>query len=372
MGKIELYGVTKAYGKNKAVIEDMNLTVSDGSFTVLLGPSGCGKSTLLRIIAGLEEENGGDVFIDGENMRGVEPGRRGLAMVFQNYALYPTMSVCGNVEFGLKNMKVPKAEREERVAEALRMVDMEQFSERKPRQLSGGQCQRVALARAIVKKPRIFLMDEPLSNLDAKLRTQIRADLIELYRRLGTTFLYVTHDQTEAMSMGTEIILLEAGRIRQQDNPGALYNAPKNLFSARFIGSPAMNIVEARLFAEVYPYIPGNASHVGFRPERVGIAHDGNTPNPGEIRIPGEIVTRESLGDRTLYKFMTDFGHHYVKTHSQQPVDYGPCAMSLDIPDLHYFGADGERIDSDGVDAGLWFTVTNRSLPIAMPRAAVV
>ena len=209
MDKITLKGITKAYGKNPPVIENLNLDIKDGSFTVLLGPSGCGKSTVLRMIAGLEKTTEGDVLIDGVSVRDVEPGDRNIAMVFQNYALYPTMTVRDNIEFGLKNMKVPKEERKARIAEIAEMVGLTEYLDRKPANLSGGQRQRVALARAIVKKPAVFLMDEPLSNLDAKLRTQTRTDLIELHQKLKTTFVYVTHDQIEAMSMVTDIVLLD-------------------------------------------------------------------------------------------------------------------------------------------------------------------
>ena len=193
--KIVLQDIEKAYGKDAPVIEDLNLEIEEGSFTVLLGPSGCGKSTTLRMIAGLEQETKGTLSISGKDMKEVKPGDRGIAMVFQNYALYPTMTVKENIEFGLKNCKVPKAEREARIREVSMSVGLEEYLNRKPNALSGGQRQRVALARAMVKKPEVFLMDEPLSNLDAKLRTQLRTDLIELHHKLGSTFVYVTHDQ---------------------------------------------------------------------------------------------------------------------------------------------------------------------------------
>lgn len=196
--KIVLENIEKSYGKEAPVIEGLNLEIGEGSFTVLLGPSGCGKSTTLRMIAGLEEETGGTLYIDGKDMKEVKPGDRDIAMVFQNYALYPTMTVRENIEFGLKNAGVAKKEREERICEVSRSVGLEEYLNRKPSALSGGQRQRVALARAMVKKPGVFLMDEPLSNLDAKLRSQLRTDLIELHNRLGSTFVYVTHDQVEA------------------------------------------------------------------------------------------------------------------------------------------------------------------------------
>ena len=208
----------------------------------MLGPSGCGKSTTLRMIAGLEALSEGELDIEGQDMDGVAPRDRDVAMVFQNYALYPTMNVRDNIEFGLKNAKVPKAEREHRIREVCDMTGLTEYLRRKPGALSGGQRQRVALARAMVKHPSIFLMDEPLSNLDAKLRSQLRSDLIELHHKMNATFIYVTHDQIEAMSMGTDIVLMNQGKIMQQGSPEEIYRTPQNVFTARFIGSPAMNV----------------------------------------------------------------------------------------------------------------------------------
>ena len=239
MSQIELKNVNKTYGKDNCVIDHLDLTISDGSFTVMVGPSGCGKSTTLRMIAGLEDLSGGDLYIDGARMNDVEPGERNIAMFFQNYALYPTMNVKENIEFGLINSKVPKEERERRINDICGTVGLLPFLKRKPGQLSGGQRQRVALARAMVKKPRVFLMDEPLSNLDAKLRNQMRTELIELHKQLGTTFVYVTHDQTEAMSMATDIVLMNKGVIQQHDSPLNIYSNPENLFTAQFIGNQA-------------------------------------------------------------------------------------------------------------------------------------
>lgn len=219
MSSIELRHVSKSYDGKPPVIPDLSLTIPDGSFTVLVGPSGCGKSTTLRMIAGLEDVTSGDLFIDGERVNEVGPSDRDIAMVFQNYALYPTMTVRGNIEFGLINMKVPEDERRRRIDEISRIVGLEGYLDRKPSQLSGGQRQRVALARAMVKKPKVFLMDEPLSNLDAKLRTQMRTELIALHQRLGTTFVYVTHDQTEAMSMATKIASCATALSSRQTSP---------------------------------------------------------------------------------------------------------------------------------------------------------
>ena len=245
--KIVLENIEKSYGKEAPVIEGLNLEIGEGSFTVLLGPSGCGKSTTLRMIAGLEEETGGTLYIDGKDMKEVKPGDRDIAMVFQNYALYPTMTVRENIEFGLKNAGVAKKEREERICEVSRSVGLEEYLNRKPSALSGGQRQRVALGRAIVRNPKVFLMDEPLSNLDAKLRVQMRTEISKLHERLGATIIYVTHDQTEAMTLGTRIVVMKDGVVQQVDTPQNLYNAPGNLFVAGFIGSPQMNFLDAKV-----------------------------------------------------------------------------------------------------------------------------
>ncbi|WMJ84414.1 ABC transporter ATP-binding protein [Oscillospiraceae bacterium LTW-04] len=344
MNKIELRNITKAYGANSPVIEKLDLNIKDGSFTVLLGPSGCGKSTVLRMIAGLEKETEGDTYIDGVNVKNMQPGERRIAMVFQNYALYPTMNVKENIEFGLKNIKIPKAERETRVNEIAKMVGLEEYLVRKPQHLSGGQRQRVALARAIVKKPSVFLMDEPLSNLDAKLRNQIRTDLIELYRKLNTTFVYVTHDQVEAMSMGTEIILLDKGEIKQKGSPSAIYEKPNNVFTARFIGSPPMNILEAKVYASMGHALPAGAQHVGFRPEKASLGVK-NSPAENEIAFKGDILTREMLGDQILYKVETPCGVVNVKSFDTRPIDYGACTVYVQKDSLFFFDADEQRID---------------------------
>jgi sn-glycerol 3-phosphate transport system ATP-binding protein len=342
MSLIELQGITKSYGKNPPIIKDMDLSIAGGGFTILLGPSGCGKSTILRIIAGLEGINGGSVKIGGYDMSGIEPGDRGVAMVFQNYALYPTMTVRENIEFGLKNLKIPKAERNARIEESARMVGLESFLGRKPKSLSGGQRQRVALARAIVKKTGIFLMDEPLSNLDAKLRAQIRTDLIELHRKLGITFVYVTHDQVEAMSMGTEIILLESGAVRQQAAPPELYDTPANLFAARFIGSPPMNVIEANILGMAG--LPPTARHVGFRPEKTMLVRAAQPLPHGAVRVRGELTAREMLGDRIVCKVKTDNCCIYAKTSDERLAEYGEVTVAAQREHLHFFDGDEQRI----------------------------
>ena len=238
MGAIQLKNVTKKFG-DQMVIDDLNLSIEDGSFTVLVGPSGCGKSTTLRMITGLDEPTSGDIYIDGKKINDLTPGKRDIAMVFQNYALYPTMTVRENIEFGLENKKVPKEERKKRVQEICEVVGLTQYLDSKPATLSGGQRQRVALARAMVKQPKVFLMDEPLSNLDAKLRGQMRVELIGLHKKLGTTFVYVTHDQVEAMSMADDIVLMKDGYIVQQSSPRELYNkiATKEMLGSEIIYS---------------------------------------------------------------------------------------------------------------------------------------
>ena len=226
-------------------VQDFNLDIKDREFIVLVGPSGCGKSTTLRMVAGLEEISGGELLIDGKRMNDVAPKGRDIAMVFQNYALYPHMSVYDNMAFGLKLRKVPKAEIDKSVHEAAKILDIEHLLDRKPKALSGGQRQRVAMGRAIVRSPKVFLMDEPLSNLDAKLRVQMRVEISKLHKRLQTTIIYVTHDQTEAMTLGTRIVVLKDGIIQQVDTPQNLYNTPNNIFVAGFIGSPQMNLIDA-------------------------------------------------------------------------------------------------------------------------------
>ncbi len=347
MNKIELKNVSKAYEKNAPVIENLDLSIKDGSFTVLLGPSGCGKSTILRMIAGLEKETGGEIFIDGQSVKGVEPGDRKIAMVFQNYALYPTMTVRGNIEFGLKNMGVPKSERETRIEEIAEMVGLSEYLGRKPAHLSGGQRQRVALARAMVKKPSVFLMDEPLSNLDAKLRTQIRTDLIELYQKIKTTFVYVTHDQVEAMSMGTDIVLLDRGAIMQQADPQRIYQAPENLFTARFIGAPPMNAVPADAARASGMNVPGGTVLIGFRPERAILAGETAKAPEGHIAIPGRVLTREMLGDQVLYKVETKYGVVNVKNFTARTLDLKNAVVLARQEDILFFDAD-ERLIPEG------------------------
>ena len=247
MANVSLKHVYKIYDGGVTAVTDFNLEIADKEFIILVGPSGCGKSTTLRMIAGLEDISKGELYIGDMLANDVAPKDRDIAMVFQNYALYPHMTVYDNMAFGLKLRKTPKEEIKRRVEEAARILGIEQYLDRKPKALSGGQRQRVALGRAIVRNPKVFLLDEPLSNLDAKLRAQMRTEISKLYQRLGTTFIYVTHDQTEAMTMGTRIVVMKDGFIQQVDTPQHLYDMPCNMFVAGFIGSPQMNFINATL-----------------------------------------------------------------------------------------------------------------------------
>ena len=245
MASLSLKNICKVYPNGFEAVKNFNLEIADKEFIIFVGPSGCGKSTTLRMIAGLEDISSGELKIDGRVVNDVEPKDRDIAMVFQNYALYPHMTVFDNMAFGLKLRKVPKDEIKKKVEEAAKILDLEKLLDRKPKALSGGQRQRVAMGRAIVRNPKVFLMDEPLSNLDAKLRVQMRSEIASLHNRLKATIIYVTHDQTEAMTLGTRIVVLKDGVIMQVDSPQKLYNEPNNLFVAGFIGSPQMNFIDA-------------------------------------------------------------------------------------------------------------------------------
>ncbi len=332
MANIVIQNATKRYGEN-TVIQNLNLTLEDGLFTVLVGPSGCGKTTLLRMIAGIESVTEGTIFIDGEDVTKTAASKRGVAMVFQNYAIYPTMTVRENIEFGLKNAKIPKPERELRITEVCDAIGLTEYLERKPSQLSGGQRQRVALARAMVKKPRIFLMDEPLSNLDAKLRAQMRIELKELHRRLGTTFVYVTHDQIEAMSMADNIVLMEQGIIRQEASPETLYADPQHVFAAKFIGTPPMNILAPT----------ADGVQFGCRPENIQLS---NTKTDAFLSIPCTIITHEMLGSETHFSIQNTLGKFMVKlsTADASTLSTGNLYCNISAEDLFLFDKNGQRI----------------------------
>jgi sn-glycerol 3-phosphate transport system ATP-binding protein len=354
VAEIILKQISKQF-EQRPVIRDLNLTIRDGSFTILLGPSGCGKTTTLRMIAGLEVQDRGELWIGDGRVDQVPPGERDVAMVFQNYALYPTMTVRENIEFGLINKKVPKRERRLLVEEITETVGLKDYLNKKPGVLSGGQRQRVALARAMIKKPRVFLMDEPLSNLDAKLRTHMRTELVELHRKLGTTFVYVTHDQTEAMSMGEEIVVMNQGKIIQAGNPLHVYNNPDNVFTAQFIGTPPMNVVERGSAAHLLSVNRGaEVAYIGFRPEKVVTTirqeDDG-------LKLSGLIVTRQILGAETVYQFQTEIGTIFARDFSTSLLDIS-SAMELFIAyrDLHFFDRQGNRIKeaaNDLADEGI-------------------
>lgn len=247
MASLSLRNINKTYPNGFVAVKDFNLEIEDREFIIFVGPSGCGKSTTLRMIAGLEEITSGELYIEDKKVNDVEPKDRDIAMVFQNYALYPHMSVYDNMAFGLKLRKTPKDEIDRLVHEAAKILDIEHLLDRKPKALSGGQRQRVAMGRAIVRNPKVFLMDEPLSNLDAKLRVQMRIEISKLHQRLETTIIYVTHDQTEALTLGTRIVVMKDGLVQQVDSPIELYNKPNNLFVAGFIGSPQMNFIDAKV-----------------------------------------------------------------------------------------------------------------------------
>ena len=287
MGQIQLKQVTKSFG-DVQVIPPLDLTIHDGEFTVFVGPSGCGKSTLLRLIAGLEDITTGHIEIDGTDATNLVPAKRGLAMVFQSYALYPHMSVRKNIAFPLRMAKMDKAEIDRRVNAAAEVLNLADYIDRRPGQLSGGQRQRVAIGRAIVREPSAFLFDEPLSNLDAALRVGMRMEISELHKKLATTMIYVTHDQVEAMTMADKIVVLQAGVIEQVGSPLELYRTPQNKFVAGFIGSPKMNFVEGEFAAQ------HNAHSVGVRPEHIDVVQ-------GEGMWQGTVGVAEHLGSDTFF-----------------------------------------------------------------------
>ncbi len=317
MADLELRSIAKSFGQT-VVLEDVSLRVADGGFTILLGPSGCGKSTLLRIIAGLEQQTSGEVFIGGEAVGHLSPQQRDIAMVFQTYALYPHLSVRDNLAFGLKIRGESRQVIDSRIGEAAELLGIADLLARKPKELSGGQRQRVAMGRAIVRKPKLFLFDEPLSNLDARLRTTMRVELKKLHQRLGATMIYVTHDQVEAMTLGDTIVLLDAGKVRQIDPPSRIYNTPADPFVAGFIGSPGMNLIEGSVThkAGAWTFTSGHLklalpaikspmpvegvsrTVLGIRPEDVSL-----TPSDGpDATLTGEVEVVEDLGaDQILY-----------------------------------------------------------------------
>lgn len=324
MAEVKLINVSKVYENNLVAVKEVTFTVEDQEFVVLVGPSGCGKTTTLRMIAGLEEISKGELYIDNVLVNNLPAKDRDIAMVFQNYALYPHMTVFENMAFGLKIRKLPKDEIKKRVEEAAKILGIENLLDRKPKQLSGGQRQRVAVGRAIVRKPKVFLFDEPLSNLDAKLRVQMRTEISKLHQRLKATMIYVTHDQTEAMTMGDRIVVLKDGVVQQIDTPLNLYNKPVNKFVAGFIGSPAMNFIEGKIiredglkfvssnqelkflvpenFNEIKNFIDKNVI-VGIRPEEFQPI---STPNDFTQTIQVNVEVVEPMGNESFIYFLID------------------------------------------------------------------
>ena len=346
---IQLRQLVKAYGDIE-VIHHIDLDIEPGEFTVFVGPSGCGKSTLLRMIAGLEPISGGDLLVDGQRMNDVPAARRGIAMVFQSYALYPHMNVYQNLAFGLETAKVPKAEIQQRVQRAAEILQIVPLLQRKPKQLSGGQRQRVAIGRAIVREPKIFLFDEPLSNLDAELRVQMRVEIAKLHNDLGNTMIYVTHDQVEAMTMADKIVVLRLGIIEQAGAPLDLYNNPKNLFVAGFIGSPKMNFLSAGATGAGLtvagnqlnlPRSVAGATTLGIRPEHITLTQDGGI-KLADLRV--DLV--ENLGGQTVVYATTADGQSVnIVLEGQRPVELGSTVTAYANPArVHLFNAEGSAI----------------------------
>ena len=334
MGKIVLKQVQKKFG-DVEVIPPLDLTIEDGEFAVFVGPSGCGKSTLLRLIAGLEDVTSGHVQIDGADMTSVPPAKRGLAMVFQSYALYPHMSVRKNIAFPLKMAKMDPAEIDKRVNEAAKILNLTDYIDRRPGQLSGGQRQRVAIGRSIVREPSAFLFDEPLSNLDAALRGGMRLEISEMHERLETTMIYVTHDQIEAMTMANKIVVLRSGYIEQVGSPMELYRSPRNLFVAGFIGSPTMNMLtgaEAKKF---------DATTIGIRPEHIAISTESGT-------WEGTIGVSEHLGSDSFFHVQCTASDEPLTIRASGEVDlhYGDkIFLTPDEAQIHCFDEKGLRFD---------------------------
>ncbi len=365
MASISLKNINKVYAGNVTAVSDFNMEIADKEFIILVGPSGCGKSTTLRMVAGLEEITSGELYIGDRLVNDVAPKDRDIAMVFQNYALYPHMTVYKNMAFGLELRKTPKAEIEQRVREAAKILDIEHLLDRKPKALSGGQRQRVALGRAMVRNPAVFLLDEPLSNLDAKLRTAMRTEIIKLHQRLGTTFVYVTHDQTEAMTMGDRIVVMKDGFIQQVDTPQNLYDNPCNMFVAGFIGSPQMNFVDANLGKDGSTYtltidsdtikIPdskadasldawvGKTLKLGIRPEDISdneadIAKFGNT-------LSAKVEVSELMGSE-VYLYLDYSGKKMIARVAPHTTSHtgDTIKIGFNMEKLHLFDIETEKV----------------------------
>ncbi|MCE2657874.1 MAG: sn-glycerol-3-phosphate ABC transporter ATP-binding protein UgpC [Rubrivivax sp.] len=355
MATVELQGVRKSYDGKTAVIHGIDLSIQHGEFVVFVGPSGCGKSTLLRMIAGLEPITGGEIRIDGQVVNELPPRSRDIAMVFQDYALYPHKTLFENMAFGLRLRGTPDAVIQERVMNAARLLRIDHMLERRPAALSGGQRQRVAIGRAIVREPKVFLFDEPLSNLDAQLRNEMRSEIKRLHQRLGATIIYVTHDQVEAMTLADRIAVLSAGHTMQYDTPERIYNQPAALFVAGFTGAPAMNLVDARVDAGhadlgqgvrlALPAALASAGaavarvKLGVRPENLRLAEQ-----PGDLALPAEVLLLEPLGAETLVTLKTGDVEWVARAPAAFKAPTGtPVVLRVAPAHLHLFDADSGR-----------------------------
>ena len=367
MASLSLKNINKTYPNGFVAVKDFNLEIADKEFIIFVGPSGCGKSTTLRMIAGLEEITSGELWIGDKLDNDVEPKDRDIAMVFQNYALYPHMSVYDNMAFGLKLRKTPKDQIDKLVHEAAKILDIEHLLDRKPKALSGGQRQRVAMGRAIVRDPKVFLMDEPLSNLDAKLRVQMRIEISKLHQRLETTIIYVTHDQTEAMTLGTRIVVMKDGLVQQVDSPIALYNRPNNLFVAGFIGSPQMNFIESKViksgsdviltFGALSIKLPEAKAKLllekgyenktvilGIRPEDIHDEEIFIESNPGSV-VDATVKVYELLGAEVYLYFTIDQFEVTARVNPRTTARPGDTIkVAFDLSKIHVFDKETEQV----------------------------
>jgi ABC-type sugar transport system ATPase subunit len=369
MAEIRFERVRKVYGDKVTALEEFSLSIPSPSLVVLVGPSGCGKTTLLRLIAGLETPTSGEIYLGDERLDTVDPRHRDVAMVFQSYALYPHMTVRENLSFGLKIRKTPKAAIVQKVDEVSKSIEIAELLDRRPAELSGGQRQRVALGRAIVREPKVFLFDEPLSNLDARLRDDMRYLIKRLYQRLRRTTVYVTHDQVEAMTIGEMLVVLKEGRIHQVGSPAECYTHPADAFVASFLGSPPMNLLDGRFLAGERSVVFENGERlalaaalsnslakrevaevtVGVRPEDIVIGDKADRTEP--LTLSGVVVASETLGHDVLAHVDLGWGEVIVRKRSRHPVAAGqPVSLSFPEASVHFFsGKDGKRLERDGV-----------------------